>query len=123
MVELITALVNGAFSFPQDFALVLDDCHVITDPAIHAALAYLLDHLPPNMHLVMLTRADPPIRLAKLRARGDLVELRADDLRFTTKETAVLLNIVMNLNLHENIRLDHRTAGQLITDGCLINKG
>jgi LuxR family maltose regulon positive regulatory protein len=67
--ELITALINGVNPFPQDFALVLDDCHVITEPSIHAALSYLLDHLPPNMHLVMLTRSDPPIHLAKLRAR------------------------------------------------------
>jgi LuxR family maltose regulon positive regulatory protein len=111
--ELVAALINGVAGFPQDFALVLDDCHAITDPAIHGALAYLLDHLPPKMHLVMLTRADPPIHLAKLRARGDLVELRADDLRFSGEETTSFFNAVMRLDLSgEDIRaLDQRTEG------------
>jgi LuxR family maltose regulon positive regulatory protein len=113
MEELLTALINGVSAFPQDFALILDDCHAITDPAIHAALAYLLDHLPPNMHLVMLTRSDPSIHLAKLRVRGDLVELRIDDLRFTTEEATTFLNAVMDLNLSdENVSaLDQRTEG------------
>lgn len=113
MEELIAALVNGASTSPEDFALVLDDCHVITDPAIHAALGYLLDHLPPKMHLVMLTRADPPIPLAKLRARGDMAELRAGDLRFTTEEATVFLNAVMGLNLSDgNVSaLDQRAEG------------
>jgi LuxR family maltose regulon positive regulatory protein len=113
MEELVTALINGVNAFPRDFALVLDDCQTITNPAIHAALAYLLDHMPPNMHLVMLTRADPPIHLAKLRVRGDMVELRTDDLRFTTKEAIFYLNAVMDLNLsYENVSaLDQRTEG------------
>lgn len=116
MQELITALINGVNPFPQDFALALDDCHVITDPAIHEALAYLLDHLPPKMHLVMLTRADPPIHLAKLRVRGDLVELRTDDLRFTTEEATIFLNTVMDLKLSgENVSaLDKRTEGWIV---------
>jgi len=111
--ELVTALINGVNAFPQDFALVLDDCHAITDPTIHAALAYLLDHLPPKMHLVMLTRTDPPIHLAKLRARGEMVELRASDLRFSGEECAHFLQEVMGLSLsEENIRaLDQRTEG------------
>jgi LuxR family maltose regulon positive regulatory protein len=111
--ELVTALINGASAFPQDFALVLDDYHVITDPAIHRTLAYWLDHLPPKMHLVMLTRADPPIHLAKLRARGDIVELRMDDLRFTTEEATIFLHSVMDLNLsNPNVSaLDQRTEG------------
>jgi LuxR family maltose regulon positive regulatory protein len=116
MEELITALINGVNAFPQDFALVLDDCHVITNPAIHEALAYLLDHLPPKMHLVMLTRSDPPIHLAKLRVRGDMVELRADDLRFTSEESTIFLNVVMNLKLSgENVSaLDQRTEGWIV---------
>jgi LuxR family transcriptional regulator, maltose regulon positive regulatory protein len=111
--ELIAALINGVAAFPRDFALVLDDCHVITDPTIHATLAYLLDHLPPTMHLVMLTRADPPLHLAKLRARGDLVELRAADLGFTIEEASIFFNMVMDLHLSaENISaLDQRTEG------------
>jgi LuxR family maltose regulon positive regulatory protein len=116
MEELITALINGVSAFPQDFALVLDDCHVITNPAIHAALAYLVDHQPPKMHLVMLTRADPPIHLAKLRVRGDLVELRTDDLRFTSEEAIIFLNAVMNLNLSDDdvSALDQRTEGWIV---------
>jgi LuxR family maltose regulon positive regulatory protein len=111
--ELITALIHGVNPFPQDFALVLDDCHVITEPAIHQALAYLLDHMPPKMHLVMLTRSDPPIPLAKLRVRGDMEELRADDLRFSTEEAFIFLNSVMDLDLSvENVSaLDQRTEG------------
>lgn len=114
--EMITALINGANAFPRDFALVLDDCHTITDPDIHAAMAYLLDHQPPWMHLVMLTRADPPIQLAKLRARGDLVELRTADLRFTTEEAATFLTAVMDLKLSdENVStLDQRTEGWIV---------
>jgi LuxR family transcriptional regulator, maltose regulon positive regulatory protein len=116
MEELITALINGVNAFPQDFALVLDDCHVITNPAIHAALAYLLDHLPLKMHLVMLTRSDPPIHLAKLRIRGDMVELRTDDLRFTKEESTIFLNGVMNLKLSgESVSaLDQRTEGWIV---------
>ena len=116
MEELITALASGANTFPQDFALVLDDCHVITDPAIHAALAYLLDHLSPQMHMVMLTRADPPIHLARLRVRGDLMELRADDLRFTSQESALFLNTVMGLQLSaaDVTALDQRTEGWIV---------
>ena len=113
---MITALINGVNAFPRDFALVLDDCHVITNPAIHEALAYLLDHVPPNMHLVMLTRSDPPIHLAKLRVRGDLVELRTGDLRFSTEEAIIFLNAVMDLNLSdENVSaLDQRTEGWIV---------
>jgi LuxR family maltose regulon positive regulatory protein len=116
MEELITIFINGVNAYPQDIALVLDDCHVITDPSIHAALDYLLDHHPPKMHLVMLTRADPPIHLAKLRVRGDLVELRTGDLRFTTEEANTFLNVVMDLNLSdENVgALDHRTEGWIV---------
>ena len=116
MEELVTALINGVNAFSKDFALVLDDCHVITDPVIHAAIVYLLDHLPPKMHLVMLTRSDPPIHLAKLRARDDLAELRADDLRFTNQESTLFLNVVMDLKLSgDNVSaLDQRTEGWIV---------
>ena len=67
---LITGLINGVNQYHQDFTLVLDDYHVITDPSINKALSYLLDHLPQKMHLLMLTRADPPLSLAKLRGRN-----------------------------------------------------
>ncbi len=114
--ELITLLINGVNEFPKDFALILDDYHVITDRAIHQALVYLLNHPPPKMHLILITRSDPPLPLARLRARGQMVELRADDLRFTIDETTSFLNIIMDLNLSaENISaLDQRTEGWIV---------
>ena len=96
---ILTVLLNDLSSFRQDFILALDDYHVIQDSAIHAAITFLLDHLPPLMHLVILTRADPPLPLARLRARSQLVEIRAGDLRFTSAETVTFLNQVMGLNL------------------------
>ena len=70
--------------------LILDDYHLIGAPAIHSAIAFLLEHLPENMHIVIGSRSDPPLPLARLRARGQLLELRAADLRFTADETALL---------------------------------
>ena len=81
------------------FALVLDDYHLIKTQPIHDALAFLLDHLPPQMHLVVATRADPPLPIARLRARGQLTELRLTDLRFTLDEATEFLNQVTGLNL------------------------
>jgi len=114
--ELITRLINGVDQYPQDFALVLDDYHVISDPSINKALSYLLEHLPQKMHLVILTRADPSLSLAKLRGRNQMEELRADDLRFTIDETTTFLSSVMGLSLSaENIRaLDQRTEGWIV---------
>ena len=88
--ELITLLINEVNSFPCDFTLILDDYHVITYPAIHEAMVYLLDHIPTNMHMIVLTRSDPPFPLARMRARNRLVELHAEDLRFTRKD--ILMN-------------------------------
>jgi LuxR family transcriptional regulator, maltose regulon positive regulatory protein len=95
------------------FALVLDDYHVIEDPAIHRALTFLLGHLPAQMHLVIATRADPPLPLARLRARGQLCEVRAADLRFATAEVDTFLRTVMQLDLTpgEIPVLQERTEG------------
>lgn len=95
---------------------VLEDYHVITTPAIHHGLTFLLDHLPATLHLVMTTRADPPLPLARLRTRGELSEIRADDLRFTPAETALFLNERMNLQLSpEEIQLlAVRTEGWIV---------
>jgi LuxR family transcriptional regulator, maltose regulon positive regulatory protein len=97
----------------EDFALVLDDYQVITDPSLHRALAFLLDHLPPQMHLVLATRADPPLPLARLRARGQLVELRAADLRLSNSESENFLQMVMGLDLPRQavLALEQRTEG------------
>ncbi len=94
-------------------ALVLDDYHLITTRPIHDALAFLLDHLPPQIHLVILTRADPPLPLARLRVRNQLTEIRAADLRFTTDEAAAFLHRTMGLNLspEDVAALEARTEG------------
>ena len=95
----LTLLVNALSEFPRDFVLALDDYHVIEASAIHDALTFLLNHLPPRLHLVILTRADPAFPLARLRARSQLTEIRAADLRFSVDEAAEFLNQVMGLNL------------------------
>ncbi len=90
---LVTALVNELAVTPGDgqVLLVLDDYHLISSQPVHASLAFLLEHRPPGLHLVLASRADPPLPLARLRARGQLAELRADELRFTADEAAALL--------------------------------
>ncbi|HEX6554322.1 MAG TPA: LuxR C-terminal-related transcriptional regulator [Ktedonobacteraceae bacterium] len=106
----INDLIAGA---PRDFALVLDDYHVITTEAIHRVLIFLLGHLPAPMHLIIATRADPPLLLAGLRARGQLTEVRAADLRFATDEVSAFLREVMHLDLEAwaIAALEHRTEG------------
>jgi LuxR family maltose regulon positive regulatory protein len=95
------------------FALVLDDYHVITAPSIHQALSYLVEHLPEQLHLVIATREDPPLPLARLRARGQVTEVRAADLRFTTEEAGAFLHTTMRLSLSsdEVAVLQSRTEG------------
>ncbi|OQY17077.1 MAG: hypothetical protein B6I35_15035, partial [Anaerolineaceae bacterium 4572_32.2] len=97
----------------RPYILVLDDYHLITAQSIHEAITFLLEHLPPNLRLVIAARADPPLPLARLRARGQLAELRAADLRFTPDEAADFLNDVMELGLSaEDIAaLEARTEG------------
>jgi ATP/maltotriose-dependent transcriptional regulator MalT len=96
---LIGTLLNDLAAMSHDSVLVLDDLHVLTHPAIYDALAYLLDHIPPRLHLVLLTREDPPLPLARLRARRQLVEVRAADLRFTLAEADAFLHEAMHLAL------------------------
>jgi LuxR family maltose regulon positive regulatory protein len=110
---LLTALLNEIATFPHEFVLLLDDYHVVDAPAADHALTFLLDHLPPQMHLVIATREDPQIPLARLRARGQLAELRAADLRFTPDEAAAFLNQAMGLHLsaEEVALLEARTEG------------
>jgi LuxR family maltose regulon positive regulatory protein len=110
---LLTALLNEITTLPNNFILVLDDYHAIDSKPVDQALAFLLEHLPPQMHLVIATREDPHLPLARLRARSQLIELRAADLRFTTSEAVGFLNQVMGLNLSaEDIAaLETRTEG------------
>jgi LuxR family maltose regulon positive regulatory protein len=95
----LTLLLNDLMARPHDAILVLDDYHLIDTPAIHQAMAFLLDHLPPRLHVVIAARSEPPLPLARLRARGRLTELRAVDLRFTTNETAAFLDHTMGVQL------------------------
>jgi LuxR family maltose regulon positive regulatory protein len=97
----LTSLLNDVSGFPDDFALVLDDYQVITTPAIHDALSFLLARAPPHMHLVLLTREDPPLPLPRLRARGQVVEIREADLCFSLQEGAAFLAQTMGLALSE----------------------
>lgn len=93
------SLINDILQLPHGLIMVLDDYHVIEVEEIHAGLSYLLEHQPPNLHIVLLTRADPPISLARLRAHSQLTEIRAEDLQFSTEEATTLLNEKMGLNL------------------------
>jgi LuxR family maltose regulon positive regulatory protein len=90
---LVTALINELAAAPGDneIVLVLDDYHLVDAQQVHASLAFLLDHLPAGLHLVLASRSDPPLPLARLRARGQLTELRIEELRFTAEEAAALL--------------------------------
>jgi LuxR family maltose regulon positive regulatory protein len=111
--SILTTLVNEIATIPDDFVLVLDDYHVIEAKEIDHALDFLLERSPPQMHLVITTREDPNLHLARFRARGQLTEIRVSDLRFTHSEAAGFLNQMMGLNLlEENIAaLEDRTEG------------
>lgn len=111
--SLITGLINEIAEIATPFVLVLDDYHVITNPEIQNALFYLIEHLPPNLHMIIASRADPPWPLARLRARGDMVEFRASDLRFTAEEATEFLNDTMGLKLTADdvVELESRTEG------------
>jgi len=89
--SVLTALINDITDISDDFVIVLDDYQLIKAEPIHSAIVFLLEHMPPRMHLVIATRADPPLHLSRLRGRGTMVEIGADDLRFTVEETAALL--------------------------------
>ncbi len=108
----LTALLNG-LNAAGDIILALDDYHVITASEIHRGMTFLLDHLPPGLHLLLLTRIDPPLPLARLRARGQLVELRAVDLRFTADEATTFFRDTMSLPLatEDVVLLANRTEG------------
>ena len=111
--SVLTILLNEITTIPENLVLVLDDYHVIENKAVDTALTFLLEHTPPQMHLVITTREDPNLPLARLRARDQLTGLRATDLRFTNAEAAEFLNQVMGLSLSmEDIAaLEARTEG------------
>ena len=111
--DVLVSLVNDLDALGGPTVLALDDYHLIDEPAVHDAVAFLLDNLPPQVTVAMTTRADPPLPLSRLRARGQLHEVRAADLRFTEDEAAAFLNDVMGLRLApEHVAaLEARTEG------------
>jgi LuxR family maltose regulon positive regulatory protein len=111
--SLCTILINEIVAIPKPFIFVFDDYHLIRDQAIHDAVAFLLERLPQNMHLVIATRADPPLPLSRLRARGQMLELREHQLRFTAEESGTFLNERMGFGLtdHAVTALKDRTEG------------
>ncbi len=110
---IITTLLNEISVIPEHFILILDDYHLVDSKSVDQSLAFLVERQPPQMHLVITTREDPSLPLARMRVRGHLSELRATDLRFTLAEAAKFLNQYMGLNLStENIAaLEDRTEG------------
>lgn len=111
--SILTTVINEISAIDDDVTLILDDLHAIESRPVHGAIAFLLDHLPPRMHLVVASRSDPPLPLTRLRARGELTELRAADLRFTPDEAAAFLDQVMGLTLSADdvSALEARTEG------------
>jgi LuxR family maltose regulon positive regulatory protein len=109
----VMVLINEIEAISKDFTLVLDDYHVIENRSIHDELAFLLEHMPPQMHLFIASRTDPPLPLARLRARSQITELRAADLRFEPEEVAAFLNGMTGLNLSADdvAALEERTEG------------
>jgi len=111
--RIISAFINDILEKLPETLLVFDDLHLISEPVIYSALDYLLEHLPPQLHLVIATRHDPPLSLARLRARGQLAEFRAPDLRFTTDEASLFLNGKQHLGLssEDMTKLQSRAEG------------
>ena len=109
----LTSLINDLDSIDTDIVLVLDDYHCISSQAVHDSVSFLLEHCPRTFHLAIATRSDPPLPLARLRARGQMVELRSADLRFSETEAAQFLNDIMGFHLDaESIAaLENRTEG------------
>jgi LuxR family maltose regulon positive regulatory protein len=109
----LTGLINDLGELDRSCALALDDYHVISAQPVHEALGFLLEHLPVHLHLVILTRSDPPLPLARMRARDQMVEIRIDDLRFTPTESAAFFNQVIGLALSDDdvSALEERTEG------------
>jgi LuxR family maltose regulon positive regulatory protein len=113
-VEALTgALINELADIPAKLAIVLDDYHLIDSEAVHGVVTILLEHLPPNVHLIISSRVDPPLQLSRLRARSQMMELDAADLSFTSEEAATFLSRVMELELSVDdvAMLEERTEG------------
>src|SRR2546421_9148340 len=110
---LLTALINTLVKQKEQFLLVLDDYHVITEPAVHISLTFLLEHLPSQLHILLTTRTDPPLSLSRLRARDQVLEVRAEQLRCTSEETLTFFTRAMGITLTrgEIQEVEARTEG------------
>jgi LuxR family maltose regulon positive regulatory protein len=111
--ELLTSLVNDLARLEEDFVLVLDDYHVFDEARIHQALAFLVDNLPPTTHLVIASRTDPPLPLSLMRGRGELLELRMADVRFSAQESLAFIKGLLGIDLQDDdiSSLHERTEG------------
>ena len=111
--SILMTLLNELAAVEEDIVLILDDYHEIATQAIHNGIGFLLSHLPPQVHLIIASRADPPLSLARLRSHKELTELRVSDLRFTPDEAAAFLTQVMGLNISaaDVSALEQRTEG------------
>ncbi len=109
----LTSLINDLARLSRSSVLILEDYHVLTETSIHETMATLIEHLPPTIHVILLSRGDLPLPLARLRAQGELLELRASDLRFTLAETRLFLQLALSSSLSEEMiaRLQARTEG------------
>jgi len=109
----LATLLNELCLLGQPVTLVLDDYHLVTDGSVHDGMSFLIEHLPPTLRVVVATRSDPPLPLARLRGRGELVEIRAADLRFRDEEARALFNGALGLTLDAGdvARLQARTEG------------
>jgi len=109
----LPAFINAANQMTGQPVFVLDDYHLIEDPAIHEAVGFILDHLPPQLHFILASRSEPPLPLARYRARGQLLEIRAGDLHFTREESTDFLEQSMELDLS----LDEIASLHMETEG------
>ena len=109
-------LVNDLANVHREVVMVLDDYHVVDSEPVHEAVSFLLEHLPENAHLIVSSRTDPPLPLPRLRARAQMAEIRAADLRFTTDEASAFLRDVMGLTLSA----DDIAALEEITEGWVV---
>ena len=110
---LITAIINSISTYDREFVLVLDDYHTIESKSIHEALSFFVENMPPHCHLVIASRIDPPLPLARWRVKGEMAELRADDLGFTIEEASSYLKNMVGIPISEQdlAILENRTEG------------
>ena len=111
--SILTTLINETANILEQVCIVIDDYHLIESPEIHTLVSFMLDHFPRNIHLVIITREDPPFPISRLRVRGELTELRAVDLRFSDKDAVDFFNRIMEIDItEENVKaLKERTEG------------